>query len=191
MAGRAGTESALLLEGCKMMSSTTKAKWDALSVKAAAHNEHRDCTVRALTASTGLDYDVCHEAFRKLGRKNRRGVHWSPTAMKAANSVGFNMRRLLRNEYSAKTMITAERDPALRAGRYCVLVRGHVAALVDGQIIDWTQGRRHKIQAVYEVTPMATAPVPAPIVPDYKMPKGSATWQAFKKYNKRDNLELF
>lgn len=170
-----------------MMDSATKSLWDAMSVKADAHHETNDCTVRALTASTGLDYDVCHEQFRKQGRKNRKGCHFFVEGPKAAKALGFTMRKMERSEYRAKTMITAERDSSIASGRYCVLVRGHVAALVDGKVIDWSQGRRHNIKAIYHVTKDAVAPAPK----RSKMPAGSKTWQSFKKYKKADNLELF
>ena len=170
-----------------MMSSTTKSLWDAMSAKADRHGETNDCTVRALTASTGLDYDVCHAQLAKQGRKNRKGCHWMIEGPKAAKALGFNMREMSRSEYRAKTMITAERDRAFRSGNFAVLVRGHVAGLVDGKVIDWSAGRRHRIQAVYEVTKMAVAPA----APKRDVPKGSATWQSFRKYKKADNLELF
>ncbi len=170
-----------------MMSATTQSLWNAMSAKADRHGETNDCTVRALTASTGLDYDVCHAQLKKQGRKNRKGCHWFIEGPKAAKALGFTMRQLTRTEYRAKTMISAERDTSLRSGRYCVLVRGHVAAMVEGKIVDWSQGRRHRIKAVYAVTKDAVAPTPkAP-----KIPRGSQTWQSFRKYKKADNLELF
>ena len=46
-----------------------------------------------------------------------------------------------------RTTITAERH--LKSGRYLLKFRGHVAALIDGKVHDWTAGRRHKIQAIY------------------------------------------
>lgn len=174
-----------------MLDTNSKALWDAMTVEATKHNERNDCTVRALTASTGLAYDVCHEQFRKQGRKNRKGVHFFREGPIAATALGYTLRRLQPNEYRAKTMITAERDPQLSSGSYCVLVRGHVAALVEGKVIDWSQGRRHKIQAVYAVTKNDNVPTPIPTAPKRTLPKGSATWQSFRKYKKQDNYNLF
>lgn len=171
-----------------MMDTNSKALWDSMTLSAAAHGETNDCTVRALTASTGLDYDTCHAQFKKQGRKNRKGCHFFVEGPKAAKALGFTMRKMDRSEYRAKTMITAERDTSLRSGKYCVLVRGHVAAMVDGNIVDWSQGRRHIIKAIYSVTKDATAPAPAPKA---DLPAGSAKWLAFSKYKKADNLELF
>jgi hypothetical protein len=170
-----------------MLSGSSKAIWDSMAKASVAQNEHRDCTVKALTAATGLTYDVCHAALAKTGRKNRQGCHWYSQGPKAAESLGFNMRRMDRSEYRAKTMITAGRDRALKSGRFVVQVSRHVAAVVDGKVIDWTEGRRHRVEDIYECTPIAgyTKPLMAPA------PKGSAKWEAFTKYTKHDNLELF
>jgi hypothetical protein len=153
-----------------------------------ALGEHNDCTVKALTAATGLPYDVCHAAMAKFGRPNRKGCNWHSVGGKAAEYLGFKMTQLDYSRYNAKTMITAARDRNLRSGRYVVRVRGHVAALVDGKVIDWTAGRRHAIKAVYEIVE-ADRPMPAPVTTE--LPKGSAKWLAFAKYRKHDNLELF
>jgi hypothetical protein len=170
------------------MEATAKALWDTMSEASQAHGETNDCTVRALTAVTGLTYDDCHRQLAKQGRKPRKGCHWFIEGPKAAEALGCTMRRMQRSEYRAKTMISAERDPALRNGRFAVLVRGHVAGMIDGNVIDWSQGRRHRIVDVYEVTGQAEAPTP---VRRDALPKGSADWQSFRKYRKQDNLELF
>lgn len=170
-----------------MMTSKTKALWDAMATASAAHNEHNDCTVKALSAATGIDYADCHKAMAKAGRKNRRGCHFHITGRDAAKALGFKMETVPDSKYSAKTMITAERDRALKSGRYVLRVRGHVAALVDGKIVDWSQGRRHIIKSVYQFTPIAAAPAPKV----HKIPAGTAKWLAFTKYKKSDNLELF
>ncbi len=170
-----------------MMSSESKSLWDTMATASRAHGERNDCTVMALTAATGRSYDDCHAALAKAGRRRRRGCNFPIIGKAAAKSLGFLMEELPNYEYSAKTMITAERDRALKAGKYVLRVRGHVAAMVDGKIVDWTQGRRHRINNIYTFTAMAApeAPTRDPI------PTGSAKWLAFTKYKKSDNLELF
>jgi hypothetical protein len=67
-----------------------------------------------------------------------------------------------------KTVVTAAR--VLRRGKYLVRIRRHVLAIVDGQVHDWTDGRQHRVQQVFEIiqpaavveTPVAL-PTPAPI----------------------------
>lgn len=171
-----------------MLSGSSKAIWDSMVTASKANGEHRDCTVKALTAATGLTYDECHAALAKTGRKPRKGCHWYIQGPQAAKALGFTMRRMDRSEYRAKTMITAGRDRALRSGRFVVQVSRHVAAVVDGKVIDWSEGTRRRVEDIYECTPIAGFVAPLPMGP---MPTGSAKWVAFEKYTKRDNLELF
>ncbi len=172
-----------------MMTSASSQLWDAMSAKSRTKGERNDCTVRALAVITGLDYDVCHAQLAKQGRKPRKGCYWFTEGPKAAKALGFDLRQMARNEYHAKTMITAERDRALQSGKYAILVSRHVAGMVDGDVIDWSQGKRKRIQAVYECT--AIAGFTAPVIDRATIPAGSQTWQSFKKYKKADNLELF
>lgn len=175
-----------------MMASESKSLWDTMATASKAHGEHNDCTVMALTAATGCSYDDCHAALQQAGRKNRRGCQFPTIGKRAAKSLGFLMEEMDWRDYSAKTMITAERDRKLRTGKYVLRVRGHVAAMVDGKIVDWTAGRRHRIRNIYTFTAIEAAPAPAPKAPmQDPIPKGSAKWLAFTKYKKSDNLELF
>lgn len=170
-----------------MLSTSSKAIWDTMAKASRAHGEHNDCTVKALTAATGRTYDDCHKALAKQGRKNRRGCNFHTVGTRAAKDLGFLMETVDWRDYDAKTCISAERDRKLAKGKFVLQVRGHVAAMVDGKVIDWTEGRRHRIRAVYAFTPIAAKPEPkAP-----KAPKGTETWRSFRKYTKRDNLELF
>jgi len=170
------------------MSSKSKALWDAMATRSSAHGERNDCTVMALTAATGCTYDDCHAALAKAGRRNKRGCNFPSMGKAAAKTLGFLMEELDWRDYNAKTMISAEKDRKLRKGNFVVRVRGHVAAMVDGKVVDWSQGRRHRIKNIYTFTAIDKAPewaAPA------KRPAGSETWQSFRKYTKRDNLELF
>jgi hypothetical protein len=126
--------------------------------ESSAHNEHRDCTVKALTVATGLPYAECHKALADAGRKPRKGAHIFQ--MKdAAKALGFTMERYT-GRIQAKTVITAERDGTLHAlGRVILSTSGHVVGMVDGNVIDWTKGRRHRIQGVYRVRRIDGRPV--------------------------------
>ncbi len=170
------------------MSSTSKSLWDTMATASKAHGERNDCTVMALTAATGRSYDECHAALAKAGRKSRRGCNFPTIGKRAAKSLGFLMEELDYLDYSAKTMITAERDRKLSTGKYVLRVRSHVAAMIDGKIVDWSQGRRHRIRNIYTFTAIDKAPAWAAPA---KAPAGTETWRSFRKYTKRDNLELF
>lgn len=107
-----------------------------------------DCTVRALANATDLPYDECHELMQSYGRVNGETM-CSAKMMKAYQSVGlkfvaafgstksamynaavFNCKRL-----PGRTL--AKLLPELHTGRYIVEIRGHVFAVVDGDVIDY------------------------------------------------------
>ena len=136
-----------------------------LEIEAASisHNERKDCTVVAMALALDLDYKTVHSAMAIAGRKHGKACNFSVIGRKAAADLGFLMETLL--DYSAKTMITAERDPKLAKGRYIIQIRRHVAALIDGKVIDWSQGRRKIINRIYTFTPMARAVAKAISIP--------------------------
>ena len=125
------------------------AVWEASSNR----GERNDCTVKALALATGLDYSVCHAQLAKEGRRKGCGTTFANVQL-AAQHLGFMMKRRNRREYRAKTMISAERDSSLRHGNLILGTCNHAAAMIDGKILDWTEGRRNRIQSVYVITPL-------------------------------------
>lgn len=52
-----------------------------------------------------------------------------------------------------------------KRGRFLVSVRGHLLAVINGEVCDWSDGRLHRVQRVLEVKARVSAPVtPAPHV---------------------------
>ena len=50
----------------------------------------------------------------------------------------------------SRTIVTLERElPDI--GSFLVWVKGHLLAHVNGTTYDWAAGRRHRVQAVYQV----------------------------------------
>jgi len=115
--------------------------------------ENNDCTVKALAIVTELDYSTVHAAFAKAGRKPRKGANRAISA-KAAKLLGFHMEQV-DSHISARTAITIEREPSLQSGRYVIGMTRHLAAMIDGKLVDWSEGRRKKINAVYALSPIA------------------------------------
>jgi len=113
-----------------------------------SYGEKNDCTVKALALSTKLSYEDAHELLRLRGRKNGRGCHsyvWGP----AFNDAGYTLVPVF---IKAKTVMGIEKDPNFKkSNNYVVLVRGHILAVRDKKVLDWTNGRRHRILAVYKV----------------------------------------
>ena len=48
--------------------------------------------------------------------------------------------------------ITVNQAPNyLLKGKYLLFVSGHVLAMVDGEVLDWTQGRRHQVKGYLKI----------------------------------------
>lgn len=154
--------------------------WSTTRKAAASFNEHNDCTVTAVTICSGLDYADVHAAFAAAGRKRGKGVNRGITRA-ACRSLGLEMKRVDRR-IKAKTAITIERERSLQSGSYIIGMTRHLAAMVDGKLIDHTKGRRKQVNGVYELHPIqgtdAPASEPVPFPP-------------FKRYTKQDQIPLF
>ncbi len=120
--------------------------------KSNEYRENNDCSVKAVAITCDVSYTVAHKALAKCGRGLRKGVSVF-TIQKAVSLLGYDMNVV---EHTAKTISTVSRDRAVQDGYYMVLVRGHVASVVNGKVEDWTEGRRHKIAWVYKITPSKT-----------------------------------
>jgi hypothetical protein len=124
-----------------------------------AINENNDCAVRAVTITTGLPYPVVHKAFMQAGRKARKGTPRRIT-QRVVDALGYDMTPI---KITAKTAITAERDRQLQDGRVLLGMTRHLAAMIDGKLIDHTTGRRVKLNGAFRVTKRGE-PMPAPAV---------------------------
>jgi hypothetical protein len=114
--------------------------------------ERNDCAVKAVSILCDVPYKVAHKALQNEGRKNRGGSaeFWIRCAI---NALGFKIEAV---QVSALTIATIESDIAVQKGFYFVMVRGHIASIVNGRVEDWTRGRRHKVLSVRQVTPNKT-----------------------------------
>mgnify|MGYP001176202948 FL=1 len=111
-------------------------------------NEHNDCSVKAIAIATNQPYIKAHTVLQKLGRKNRKGC-MPRQILSSIRVMGFSYKDCGR---LAKTVTTLEAAVS-PSKRYICFVRGHVLAIVNGKIEDWTEGRRYRVQTVIEVTP--------------------------------------
>lgn len=123
--------------------------------------ETRDCSVKAVAIACEVDYGVAHAALKKHGRKDKRSAYHG-TINNALKELGF---KKVKVDCSARTVTTIPRDRAFRNGRFMVFVSGHVLAVTDGTVQDWTAGRQHRVKEAYEIVRMdaeATVVTPAP-----------------------------
>ncbi len=125
-------------------------------------HENHDCTVKAVAIVLDMDYSTVHRAFANAGRKPRKGVRRDITE-RATKALGYEFKEVSR---TARTAITIERDRKLQSGRYVIGMTHHLAAMIDGKLMDWSQGRRKKINGVFQLNRIDTPPTP-PTIPAY------------------------
>lgn len=111
--------------------------------------EHNDCTVKALALTTRHSYDSAHAILTEAGRKKGRGPSWYQWRA-AFPLAGYHLLDIT-HKIKAKTITTLEREGLPKLHCYVVEVRGHVVAMRGGKVLDWTQGRRYRINRVLRV----------------------------------------
>ena len=119
-----------------------------LAAASAEMGEGKDCAVRALTAVSGRQYKHVHEFCKFYGRRKGGGTAWSTIW---ATAHALNLKKMETNRFTAKTVTTLERQLP-KKGKFLISTRRHILAAVDGKIIDWTKGRRHRVLRVWEIT---------------------------------------
>lgn len=125
----------------------TMKDYDRIAKDSAKCKEKKDCAVRAVTAVSNLPYEYVRRAFARNGRISGRGTPF-PVIWKTLKELNLWVEA---KPKPAKTVRSLKKSLP-KKGRYLVFVRGHMLAAVDGQIIDWTDGRLHRITEYYEVS---------------------------------------
>lgn len=108
--------------------------------------EANDCTVKALAIAGNVAYKKAHDYMRQAGRRMRRGLH-TGAIEKGFKLAGF---KLVKVKHTGKTATTITKDCA-KSKRYVAYTRNHILAITNGQVQDWTENRRHRIETLFEV----------------------------------------
>jgi hypothetical protein len=130
-----------------------------------AAGDNNDCFPTAIALLTGLDTEAVRKAFADAGRKSGQGTRWG-VARAAVGALGYKMERLpikWKHEMIATypgvhknlqniTTRHPARFAAQWAGQNVLLhVNGHVAAVVNGRMLDWSINRSMHVLDVYKI----------------------------------------
>lgn len=120
------------------------------------YNETKDCAVKAVAFACNVSYEVAHNALRIYGRKYRKGTDRAITynAIEALGySSGFTPNDFFNQYVHDKRQYrgTINNNNIPRKGTFVVHTASHVLTVIDGKVMDWTKGRRHRIKAVYKI----------------------------------------
>lgn len=112
--------------------------------------EHNDCTVIALSIATNTPYSQMRDMLKDFGRKPGARmkhnsfmdavyalINPSPKIIKPRKANGGKYTPVTIGRYYSK-------------GTYLCFTSGHVFCLKDGEVQDWTAGRRHRILEMIE-----------------------------------------
>jgi len=114
--------------------------------------EHNDCAVKAVALTCRVPYGVAHVTLKQLGRSNGRGTPIFMTE-EAIEKLGYEMVELKRNRQPGGSRYTPKTiGERLKRGYWLCRVRHHIFAVVNGMVLDWTDGRQHRIERIYRVT---------------------------------------
>lgn len=117
------------------------AKYERLKNTAKEHyDDHNMCAVIAIALFCDVSYGKAHAALARAGRKNRKRT--APEQIIAA------LKELLDEELQtapADGFTVAKAALQVPYARALLFTSGHICAMIDGVVHDWTQGRRHRV----------------------------------------------
>ena len=119
------------------------------------NNDDQFCSVMSMMIATDLDYDDCFTALELAGRVKGQGAYTEQTlqALDILNiqhehisGIDINQHQPNGSRYTMHSI-----GKLFPEGRYLVRVSGHIAAMIDGVVHDWTQKRKHKVTDVIKI----------------------------------------
>jgi hypothetical protein len=148
---------------------TLHPKFTELHGRSQALNERNDCAPKAIALVTGVDYNLVLAIFKKRGRRSRCATQPAVT-FGSLGDLGFKSTRMrtmdrldlidrLSREFNYNVQHLTTRQlvlfPLLDPTKtYLIETRGHIAAYVKGELIDWTETRANRITEIHEITPI-------------------------------------
>ena len=99
--------------------------------KGAITKEHNDCTVCALSNTSGLPYYQAHKIAKDAGRKMRRGFQTVKLITHCINNLNMPFKRL-----EQKPMTIAKFIQMFPVGIFYVRRSGHAFAIINGVVVD-------------------------------------------------------
>lgn len=117
---------------------------------AKARGHYRMCAPIAMALTTCESFDDCDEMLRLLGfRRDKRQGTMRSGIVSALRELGYHTRRYGVPSH-IKTNITLKGKLDSNK-KYLIEYSGHVAAYINGNVEDWSEGRRYRVTGIIEV----------------------------------------
>ncbi len=111
------------------------------------YHDNNFCTVVALAVTCQQSFGKAYHTMKRLGRKDGKGAIL-PVTHKAIEILGYKAEQI-DGLYGKQVKSLPKLLP--RNGMFMVHVKGHVLAVRNGEVVDWTEGRAHRIIRVYKI----------------------------------------
>jgi len=135
------------------MSHAKNKRYEAIKRMSNRMNERNDCTVKALAMTGRVTYKVAHGVCADYGRPERRGMYLSQQVKTVFNSIGFDAIKIHRQAQKNGSKFTPKTVGSVcKAGYYLAFTRSHVLPVINGEVYDWTDGRKHHITSIWKIT---------------------------------------
>jgi hypothetical protein len=114
-------------------------------------SESQDCSVIALALTCRTDYKTAHDWLMAEGRGTGESFSVA-TMLRVAEENGFrvivldDLRQPNGSRYTPRTI-----GARLPEGYYLCTSRGHVFAVINGIVEDWTNSRTHRILRAHQI----------------------------------------
>ena len=129
-------------------------EWEEMHAKASEIGERNDCAVKAVAFAAGIPYERAWELLNKHGRKTGGGTLPSITEavmkelgceLTEVKAYDFISRYPGHHSKALKNVTThhpARFPDVWKDGQiYLMSVRGHILAVVNGEVMDWSRRR--------------------------------------------------
>ena len=140
-------------------------KYSEIAMSQEYNSDKNCCTVVASSIAFNVPFDEMQNYFFQHGRKRNKGYHMYKIVPEIAKDYVYKADRFNKVPNGYYNSDTGEKilenTPSLTVkncikyltkGTFILGVRGHVLAVKDGKVEDWTRGRKHRVQYIYRIT---------------------------------------
>lgn len=111
------------------------------------------CASIAVSLTTLTPFNEVYEYVMSKGRKKRGFTSHDLLEEAIERFSGKDIDyKTIEEVFGRKTIPVSKIGNYLPKGSYICYTRGHVLSLIDGNVIDWTEGRRHRVQYYYKIS---------------------------------------
>ncbi len=127
-------------------------RYDELRAEGGIFQERQDCAVIAVALTCQTTYETAWKTLAKFGRVSGKGTIFHLMTAPAVTALGFKLSYMENRQKSGSRYTPRSVGKAFPKGYFLCRVKGHIFAVVDGKVLDHSEGRCRRIKEIYQVT---------------------------------------